>query len=90
MPAVRYLKTKPLQIEKAKKSLGAVSKLFTGECVTAKEFSKAVCVTPPTAKDRLDHPEKLSLLELITASVNLGFSGSVTLENGETRVEVRW
>ena len=90
MPRVSYLNTPTIKIQRATRSLCAISRLFSGECGTAKEFSKVVKVTPPTAKDRLDRPDRLTLAELITASVNLGMSGEVILQNGETRVAVKW
>lgn len=91
MAEPKYLNTKAGKKKAAVKSLDAIARLFMGACGNARRFAPIVgCKTQNTAAKRLSNPKDFSLEEIITASVALGFSGSISLQNGETRVEVQW
>lgn len=89
MPRTNY-PTKVNRIAKAADSLKALSKTFRGECSTAKNLAEALEVSAPTAAARLGNPQGLTLEELITATVNLGFTGSLSVKKGEMSVEINW
>lgn len=89
MPRVN-LATKQNRKAIAARSLGALSKMFRGECKTAKNFAEALEVSAPTAAARLGSPQGLTLEELITASVNLGFTGSLSVQKDGTSVNINW
>lgn len=91
MAEAKYLNTKAGKKKAAVKSLDAISRLFMGACSNANRFAPIMgCKTQYTAAKRLSNPKDFSLEEIITASVALGFSGSISLQNGETRVDVQW
>lgn len=90
MPAVKYLDTPSERIKRAVKASRAVSQLFRGQCETGKGFAGVLGKSAPTAGKRLEKPQELTLEELITASVRLGFNGSLSLHNSETGVEIHW
>lgn len=89
MPRTNY-STKTNRIEAAAKSLKTLSKTFRGECSTAKNFAEALEVSAPTAAARLGNPQGLTLEELITATVNLGFTGSISVQKDGMSLEIKW
>lgn len=90
MPRTKYLTTKVGRIEIAVSSLASLSKMFRGECRTAKTFAEAIKVSPPTAAARLGNPQEMTLEELITATVNLGYTASLNVQKDGTSIEIKW
>ena len=84
------LAAKPNRIYKATSSLKVLSNLFRGECRTAKSFANALQVSAPTAAARLGSPQEMTLEELITATVNLGVTGNLSVCKDGTNVEIHW
>lgn len=90
MPKTSYLNTKTQRKSKAVDGLKSISKMFQVECPTSRKFAEALEACPATAWKRLGSPAGLTLEELITACVNLGFTGTISLQNGDISAEVRW
>ena len=90
MPKISYVTSKAARRSKALETLKTIPRLFRVECPTCRQFAAAIGVSPATASKRLDSPSELTLEELITASINLGYSGSVKLQRDGVTAEVTW
>ena len=71
----------------ALQSLGRFIKTEAGNCRNAGTF---LSCSPATASVRMREPDKLTLGELIRATVRMGCEGTITLRKGETTVEIRF
>lgn len=90
MAKTSYLHTKAQRKSKALDALKCISKLFRVECPTSRKFAEALEVSPTTAWKRFEFPADMTLNELITVCINLGYTGSISLKNGDISAEVSW
>ena len=90
MPRINYITTKANKRSKALETLKGIPRLFRVECPTCRQFADAIGVSPATAWKRLEFPAEMTLEELITASINLGYTGSVKIQRDGLTAEVTW
>lgn len=90
MPSITYLKTKDCKLKHARKALNGVSDVFRVKCPSSRKFGQVLGISGSTAWKRLDEPGSLTLDEVIRASVELGYEGSLVIKNGDISAEVRW
>lgn len=90
MARERYIGTKVQRKGKAIESLRDISDMFRLKCPTARKFAETLGTSPSTAWKRLEFPADMTLNEFITASINSGMEGGISLKCGNMNVEVRW
>lgn len=89
MPKVN-LPTKTARKAAAIKSMASIGKIFRVVCPTGHKFAEAIEASYPTAWSRLKAPEKLTLEELATASINMGITCDICLRKDDFAAELHW